>query len=62
MTCMGARVLYRKGPWAPKVVSGTEYLEGMHKLGQRLKVRKDRERATREGAEAARSGQRGWGE
>ena len=37
MTCMGARVLYKKGPWAPKAVSGTKDLEGMDKLGQRLK-------------------------
>jgi hypothetical protein len=34
---MGARVLYRKELWAPKAVSGTEDLEGMEKLGQRLK-------------------------
>ena len=37
MICIGARVLYRKGPWAPKAVSGTEDLEGRDKLGQRLK-------------------------
>ena len=37
ITFMGARVLYRKGLWAPEAVSGTEDLEGRDNLGQRLK-------------------------
>jgi hypothetical protein len=36
MACLGARVLQRKGLWAPKAVRCTEDLEGGSKLVLRL--------------------------
>ena len=33
----GSKSAIQEGPWAPKAVSGTKDLEGMDKLGQRLK-------------------------